>query len=232
MIPGVINMANPDFHYGKTATQNAQPFQFMAVHHTADKPIENLVKYGQTVDAGRGGAFGYHYYIGRDGRVIQGAPLEKRTNHIKPPKNAARSGSFGGASNSNTIGISLVGGADGETPEQIKAAENLSRRLMAIHGIGPESVFGHGEIQSDRQHTEGEALVNLLRGVQVADASGDGWTEVTDPAILQQLNGVSVSGESDGWVEETDPAILAQLNGGGSDIALSRPRRFCPRWHG
>ncbi len=47
---------------------------------------------------------------------------------------------------------------------------------------------------------------NTLQG-----GEGDGWTEEADPAILEKLNGGSVSGESEGWVEETDPAILAQL---------------------
>ncbi len=66
------------------------------------------------------------------------------------------------------------------------------------------------------------------QGVQVADASG-GWVEVTDPAILEQLNGGPVSGESDSWTEVTDPAILEQLNGQGGEVAEAAPPIEEPR---
>lgn len=157
------DMSNPDFHYGIDATKNQKPFGSLVVHHTADKPIDNLVRYGQSVDNERGGAFGYHFYIGRDGSVIQGAPLNKRTNHVKPPSHKARSGKRPNVSNSNALGISLVGAENGATPEQLDAARKLSQNLMSEYGIDSNSIFGHGELQSDRMNTEGLELVNLLR---------------------------------------------------------------------
>lgn len=54
---------------------------------------------------------------------------------------------------------------------------------------------------------------------QATMQGGEGdWVEVTDPAILEKLNGGPVSQETDNWTEVTDPAILAQLNGGSSEI--------------
>ena len=161
----ITDMSNPEFHYGRTATANAKPFRGMVVHHTADKPIENLVQYGQTVDAERGGAFGYHYYIGKDGQIIQGAPLDKRTNHIKGPGHSARRGDVD-LSNSDALGISLVGAEHGATPEQLASAERLAKALMAEHGITPENIYGHGDLQTDRQHTEGAELVQALKAMR------------------------------------------------------------------
>ena len=159
----IIDQSDPDFVYGRSASRNAQPFAGLVVHHTADKPIQNLVNYGKSIDRVRGGAFGYHYYVGKDGQIIQGAPLDKRTNHIKPPKHSQRKGSVG-LSNANAIGITLIGAERGATPAQRKAAEQLGRALMAEYNIGADSIFGHGDLQRDRQATEGAEIVGLLRG--------------------------------------------------------------------
>ena len=80
----IDDQSDPNFGYGESATANAQPFKGIVFHHTSSDSLQNEVAYGKTKDAKRGGAFGYHYYIGQDGKVVQGAPLDKRTNHIKP----------------------------------------------------------------------------------------------------------------------------------------------------
>lgn len=55
-------------------------------------------------------------------------------------------------------------------------------------------------------------------------AGDDGWVEVTDPAILEQLN--APDGD---WIEVTDPAILAQLNGEKAPAAAApAPREDAP----
>lgn len=166
---GIIDQSDPNFHYGKTATAYAQPFGGLVYHHTADKPLDALVRYGKSVDTQRGGAFGYHFYVGKDGQIVQGAPLEKRTNHIKPPSHKARKKGVAGAlSNANALGVTLVGAEHDATPQQIAAAEKLGRALMAEYNIPPEMIYGHGMLQRDRQHTEGAELVSLLQ-------SGDGF---------------------------------------------------------
>ena len=201
----IIDQSDPNFVYGRSASKNARPFSGLVVHHTADKPIQNLVNYGKTVDQQRGGAFGYHFYVGKDGQIIQGAPLDKRTNHIKPPKHRQRKGG-GGISNADAVGITLVGGEHGATPAQRDAAARLGQALMAEYNIGPDRVFGHGDLQHDRQHQEGVEVVALLRGGGGADTLMGG-TEVTDPALLDMLNA-----PAGGGTEVTDPAILEQLN--------------------
>ena len=202
----IIDQSDPNFVYGRSASRNAQPFSGLVVHHTADKPIENLVNYGKTIDQQRGGAFGYHFYVGKDGQIIQGAPLDKRTNHIKPPKHRQRKG-VAGISNANAVGITLVGGEHGATPAQRDAAARLGQALMAEYGIGADNVFGHGDLQHDRQHQEGAEVVALLRNSGGANTL-IGGTEVTDPALLDMLNAPAPAGGT----EVTDPAILEQLN--------------------
>ncbi|QRD53042.1 N-acetylmuramoyl-L-alanine amidase [Pseudosulfitobacter pseudonitzschiae] len=83
---GILDASDPNFHYGKSATAHAKPFEGIVWHHTREAPLMNMVDYGKRVDPERGGAFGYHYYIGPDGQVVQGAPTDKRTNHIKPDR--------------------------------------------------------------------------------------------------------------------------------------------------
>lgn len=156
----IDDMSDPSFHYGKSASANAQPFRGIVMHHTrrdSSHDAEWYVKYGQRVDEGRGGAFGYHYYIDRDGQVIQGAPMGKRTNHINPTRDV-------GLGNRNAIGISLIGAEGGnETPQQLASANALGLQLMQQYGISANSVYGHGEIQGNRQETEGVKAARMLR---------------------------------------------------------------------
>ena len=152
----IEDRSDPTWSYGKDATAKAEPFKGIVYHHTASDSLNNEVAYGKTHDAVRGGSFGYHYYIDRDGKIVQGAPLNKRTNHIKP-------GSKTGLSNKNAMGIALVGAKDGATPEQLAAARRLGTTVAVGSGIDPSNIYGHGELQSDRMATEGVAAAKQLR---------------------------------------------------------------------
>lgn len=152
----IDDQSDPNFGYGESATANAQPFKGIVFHHTSSDSLQNEVAYGKTKDAKRGGAFGYHYYIGQDGEIVQGAPLDKRTNHIKP-------GSKTGLSNKDSMGISLVGAKDGATPKQLAAAKLLGESVMASNSIDPKNIYGHGEMQKDRMAHEGVAAADQLR---------------------------------------------------------------------
>lgn len=149
--------------YGKTATQNAQPPKYLVMHHAVGD-TDNLVDYGHKVDEKRGGAFGYHFYISPSGRVVQGAPLSVRTNHVKPPSSGARVDGTE-ASNSNSLGISLVNAHEGATVAQMAAAEHLANQLAQQYNIPLENFLGHGELQSDRMSTEGQQILERIRTV-------------------------------------------------------------------
>lgn len=147
-----------DNPYGTYATRHRKPFEAIVFHYTgSDGPVMNSAKYGLRYDPERKGQFGYHYYIDHDGAVIQGAPLSKRTNHILPNNSL-------GLSNSNAIGISLAGSGEKPTEAQIASAKKLVEALRGHYGIANTRLYGHGEVNSHKDHREGSTLVRLLRG--------------------------------------------------------------------
>lgn len=153
--------------YGKTATANKQNFTGVVIHHTApDHDADWYVQYQIDGDPERGGHFGYHFYIGQDGKIIQGAPLTKRTNHIKASNEKARKSFRRDLNNTNAIGISCVGAGTPQfipTEEQLVSVFALTRALCATLGISHDNIVGHGEIQTDRHKTEGAEPAEIMR---------------------------------------------------------------------
>lgn len=177
---GISYWGDPNARYSKYATRSRRKPVAVVVHYTAAKPVKNLVRYGHMSDPNRGGAsFGYHFYIGRDGHIVQGAPLSRRTNHIKFKTNKQRRRLGRHLWSGNTIALTLVGGCDpvmrprwgrwyecsGEfiTKVQLQAGLKVVRALQEKFGIACEQVYGHGELQFDRKSFEGLRLSKLAR---------------------------------------------------------------------
>ncbi|MBK1718226.1 N-acetylmuramoyl-L-alanine amidase [Thiocystis violacea] len=81
---------------------------------------------------------GYHYLIGRDGRTLAGVPESRIAHHAR-------------GHNPNSIGIELVNDGDGRDPfpeAQIQALLALLERLTQAHGLAPDRIKGHGELDS------------------------------------------------------------------------------------
>lgn len=195
---GIINKIDDKAGYGRAATRQAKPFQGIVVHHTGgDKGVEDMVKYGHTTDPERGGSFGYHFYIDRDGTIYQAAPMDRRTNHIKDPEHRRRKDG-GDLSNANSIGISLVAPGSGkETPEQIDAAQRLAHSLARNYNIDVSKIVGHGDLQTDREAGEGSAVTKLLRGGAAPEA-GEGGGPLDPTRFLRTMS------EADAANVETD----------------------------
>ena len=170
----------PDARYSKYATRKRKKPRAIVVHFTRAKPVRALVEYGHRSDPNRGGAaFGYHFYVGRDGNVVQGAPLSRRTNHIKFYRNKKRTDVAKYLWSGNTIGVSLIGGCDllmrpdwrnwrrcteeYITPAQLEAGLAVIRALQTRYGMKCEEVYGHGDLQTDRESFEGYRLSRLAR---------------------------------------------------------------------
>ena len=167
--------------YGITATQNAEPFENIVFHHTGNNyPAENQVNYGKTFDEERGGRFGYHFVVDKDGTIIQGAPLDARTNHLK--SSDLKEG-FEDVTSANSIGISLVGASDDDfTPEQIAAAQDLARQL-ANNSDTIDNIYGQGAIQSGKMASEGVSLANELQQILEDAGLSDGSEQLlSDPS--------------------------------------------------
>jgi hypothetical protein len=170
-IPGVkvVNAVDPNGKFGLSATKNAEPFKSVVFHHTGSDNVQSALNTLKKGDPFRGGgSFGYHYYIDKDGTVYQGAPLNVRTNHVMPSSSSLRTAGDG-VDNKNSIGISFVGSGK-ETPEQIASGTKVAAAVMQQYGIKPDSVFGHGELQKNRESGEGVSAVAQIRSgaVQVA----------------------------------------------------------------
>jgi N-acetyl-anhydromuramyl-L-alanine amidase AmpD len=151
---GIRYAADPTAQYGRHASANAEKFKGIVFHYTGLGTIDALVKYGHRVDAARGGSFGYHFYIDRDGTIVQGAPLSKRTNHIGQDNSL-------GLANENSVGISMVGTDENPTPAQLAAADVLAEALIGHFGMNRSNVMGHGEA---RGGNEGVTLAQRIRG--------------------------------------------------------------------
>jgi N-acetylmuramoyl-L-alanine amidase len=123
------------------------------MHGDVKEDANQLVAYGRKVDPDRGFAPGYHFYIARDGTVIQGAPIDRITNHTK-------------GENSDSIGIIIAGADNGKmpTPAQEQAAEMLVSSLGRALGIPNRNVIGHGELQPHRRdRREGGDVAAIIR---------------------------------------------------------------------
>lgn len=175
VVPGlrVAYWGRPDAPYGGKVTRNAKAPVAIIVHFTDETPATTLVEYGHRADPNRGNAaYGYHIYIDRAGRILQGAPLGVRTNHIKPAHAGERIPGTTHLDGANTIGVSLIGAcrspplspityrcnADTPTSAQIESGMAVIAALQQRFAIPCAAVYGHGEMQTDRKSFEGATL--------------------------------------------------------------------------
>jgi N-acetyl-anhydromuramyl-L-alanine amidase AmpD len=176
----VAYWADPNARYGIHATRKKAAPVAIVIHYTRVRPVLDVVAYGHLRDFSRGGhSYGYHFYIGRGGGIVQGAPLSRRTNHIKSSARPQRKAVARHLWSGNTIGIALIGGCDsllmpnwwrqrgcsGEyvTRAQLGAGLAVIRALQARFDIACEEVYGHGDLQTDRARFEGATLTRLAR---------------------------------------------------------------------
>jgi len=167
----------PSAQYAEKATRKKTVYRAIVVHFTAPKPAVRLVKYQHNGDRKRGGSFGYHFYVNRSGDILQGAPLTKRTNHVKRAGHKRRrKGRHGYVSSSNSIGVAMVGGCEPILPgrkclterithKQRTSALEVIKELRDRYSIPCTEVFGHGELQTDRLAFEGLTIATLVRSI-------------------------------------------------------------------
>ena len=168
----IIYRADPNAPYGISATRGAQPFRFIVLHHTGTQgSLDSVVRYGHRRDARRGGSFGYHFYVGKDGTIVQGAPLSRRTNHVK---------TGGAVRNENTIGIAAVGVGD-VTGAQTQRMVALTRAVQQQFKIGNTQIFGHGEVQSNK----GNEMVEFARFVRGSAYQGASIEQLVESGALK-----------------------------------------------
>lgn len=195
------------------ANAHAKPIEGIVTHHTGhvgDGSLNAAMEYGYKADPGRSGVMGYSFYAGPDGNVVQARPLEERTNHVSPLGRTAAQG----LQNTNTYGVSAVADDDSSvTPAQRAAQEQVTRDLVDYTGIDARNVYGHGELQANRQGSEGRAVAQAVRdhtppsSVPTAVASNAPAPAQAQPTVSQ---GYAEPGRNYGQVGSTpsfNPAL-------------------------
>ncbi len=175
----IIHKGGASLPYGVTATKRAKPFKGIISHHPASAKgasVAGLIKYINTPRPPNGYMFGYHFVIDTDGTIYQAAPLTKRTNHIKTPRKpliynegkreSPRNSVAPHLTNANTIGICfhLASHRPNMAPTELqtRAGKRLIKVLEKVYNVSL-AVYGHGEIQTDKQPQEGRVFAELTR---------------------------------------------------------------------
>jgi LysM repeat protein len=86
---------------------------------------------------------GYHYLIGRDGRVYEGRPVTIQGAHC------------GGTNNQHNLGISLIGDFSHRPPTgvQEQTALRFLRAMQRQYGIPTERIYGHRDFNGSLTRT-------------------------------------------------------------------------------
>ena len=101
---------------------------------------------------------GYHYVIGRDGKVYEGRALTVQGAHA------------GGGNNIENLGISVMGNFEQELPTG-KQMETLQRFLVAAaarYDLAPDTLFGHRDFKATA--CPGDALYAWFTSFKTATA--------------------------------------------------------------
>lgn len=182
-------MGNSSLPYGRSASASARPFQGIVFHWPGQKDcnINAAVNYGLSVDSSRGSSqFGYTFYIDLSGNIAQGAPINKRTNHITGGR---------GLSNSNSMGITLICSDRQSSATQLEAAKKLGQAVQVAYNISSGNIYGHGELQADRSRYEGLQAANALRSTVPSKSSLKVFYEIGGgKKVTCEINGQIPSG--------------------------------------
>lgn len=139
------------------------PVQGIIFHHTAGTTVEGAM---EALNSRRLSA---NYIIDADGTIYQSYPAGMAARHMREPGDkyrtdaSALTGQYG---NANFLGIEVVGLDDTHiTPAQVDAAQQLGMALSTQYGFPAQNIWGHGELQSNKQSAEGMTIVNAIRAV-------------------------------------------------------------------
>ena len=124
----------------------------LVIHHTAGRGDADIVA-GVFKERG----FPAHFVIDRDGVTHQILKTNQRGRHTKNSQ-------INDVTNQNSWGVEIIAKDDKDvTPKQVQAAVRLTKYLNETQGMPLNRVFGHGEINSHKQKTEGATVVEVLR---------------------------------------------------------------------
>ncbi len=130
----------------------------ISVHHTgehghwADLPDVDVVRQIEQYHRNERGwaCIGYHFIVGRDGRVYEGRPAKFQGAHVS-------------TQNENNLGISVIGDFDKAPPSrrQLAALKALLDDKRQQYRVPARRVYGHRELHASE--CPGDALMGWIR---------------------------------------------------------------------
>lgn len=137
---GIIARTNWSKYQIKGNITKMGAVQKITVHHTDDgKALDKMsdLQFLRAMEnhhrnTRKWACIGYHFIIGRDGKIYEGRPLQYQGAHAS-------------SNNPNNIGISLIGNFSKGMPSksQMDSLESLLYKLRNQFKVGSSSVYGH-----------------------------------------------------------------------------------------
>lgn len=125
--------------------------KYFILHHTAGRGTAADV---MNILNSRG--LGVHWIIDREGKLYKSLPSGSKGAHIK----AIRSSVPKDMGNSTTQGVEIIASDDGDIlPKQCATALKLVKSL----GYQMSDIYGHGEVSTNKQASEGKTCKSFIR---------------------------------------------------------------------
>lgn len=158
----------------------------LTLHHTGGRGTP-----GGVVDTLNKRGFGAQYIMDRDGKIFQTVPDGAQVSHMKNAQNGS------GLTNRNALGMEMIAKNDQDlTPAQIESGKRWIEDMRKKYpGIG-DNVYGHGELNSHKQATEGMGVVNAWRQDRSMMAQGQGIDPTVTGSIQQANNALKETGNA------------------------------------
>lgn len=151
-----------NWNFGNLTNPNA-----LVIHHTGGRgTVEGVV---QTFKE-RG--YPAHFVIDREGVIHRILREDQKGQHTRPAEDGSE------INNSNSWGVEIIANDDSDlTPQQVRAALQLSQYLHKSYGLPLDRVVGHGNINGHKQESEGDTVLAALDQMFGNSASNDGDVE-------------------------------------------------------
>ncbi len=148
-VQDVVSQGDPRWNtFGDLASVDG-----FVIHHTGGRG-----NVGGVINTFKERGYPAQYVIDRNGKIYQTLPDGKQGRQIKTSVD-------GKLNNTNTIGVEVIAKDDTDIlPIQEEAAAKLYDLLQKKYpDLGPDKVFGHGEVNTHKQATEGSTIAGFLR---------------------------------------------------------------------
>jgi N-acetylmuramoyl-L-alanine amidase len=134
--------------------------QRLTIHHTDEHSgmagladveiIRRIENYHRNDARHKWCAIGYHYIVGKDGRVYEGRPARYQGAHVR-------------SENENNLGISVIGNFSSQLPStrQLSALRSFLDDSREKYHVAKRNVFGHRDL--NKSECPGDALYAWLK---------------------------------------------------------------------